>query len=168
MAARRGSSSPRFNEVRVPRDLIEQQLALKNATSYAQDVERKNRTTLVDTFFAGAPLGSSTLDTDDGRTVTLTMGQRYEVDAAELDALRPVMRDQFGINVDALFSWKPSLLKTQYNELTDEERAVFDACLTIKDDSPQLKITEPKNWKPPVAYMEPHVIDLEFDAGELP
>lgn len=152
MAGRRGSASPRFSETRVPRGLVEQQLALKNATARAQDAERRNRAILQDTFFAGAPLGSSTLDTDDGRTVTLTMGQRYEVDVAELDALRPVMQEKFGINVDAMFSWKPSLLKTAYNTLSEEERAVFDSCLTIKDDSPQLKINEPKGWKPPVDY----------------
>lgn len=163
----RKAKGERFSRVRVPRHLIEQQLALKNATSRAQDAERKNRTVLQDTFFAGAPLGSSTLDTDDGRTITLTMSQRYEVDVAELDALRPVMQEKFGVNVDAMFSWKPSLLKTAYNNLSAEEREVFDACITIKDDSPQLKINEPKNWKPPVEVPEP-VRDPDDYMDELP
>lgn len=140
--------SRRFSTTKVPTTLIEQQNALKAATKRAQDAERLNRTTLVDTFFAGAPLGSSTLDTEDGRTVTLTQTQRYEVDVAVLDSIREPMREQFGVNVDAMFSWKPSLLKTVYEELTEAERAVFDQCLTVKDDSPQLKINEPKGWKP--------------------
>lgn len=45
---------------------------------------------------------------------------------------------------DTLIKWKPELVKSEYNKLTDEERHQFDQVLEIKDGTPSLEIVKPK------------------------
>lgn len=141
----------RYSDTVIPGDLIQSQTRLKNELAQAQNAERQNRKVLFDTFFPDAPKGSHSLDVDDGRTVSATFSLEYKVDEGALDAVRKVMQEEFDVNVDAMFNWKPSLKMALYKELSEEERAVFDQCLTITEGSPQLKITEPKGWVSPYA-----------------
>lgn len=143
------SRKQRYSDAVVPGELVQDQLHLKNVLALAQNAERGNRKVLLDTFFPDAPKGSHSLDADDGRTVSATFSLEYKVDEGALDFVRKQMQEEFGVNVDAMFNWKPSLKMALYKELSDEERAVFDQCLTITEGSPQLKITEPKGWVSP-------------------
>lgn len=145
---------PRFSSTRVPGDLLQERIVLQGQKALAEAAERENRAMLIDTFFPGVGYGTNSLDVDDGRTLSVTTGKTYKVDEAMLDAIREKMRDKFGLNVDAVVRWKPELNKAVYDELTEEERAHFDQCLTITDASAQLKIVEPKNWRNP--YVEEH------------
>jgi hypothetical protein len=140
---------PPLSDTIFPGQLAQENLRLKNEKRAIEKEERENRRMLIDTFFSNAPYGRSKLNMDDGRTAVLTQGQRYKVEEAMLPELREEMKEQFGVNIDAIFKWKPELNKKVYDELSDDERAVFDQCLTITDDSPQLEFTEPKNWRNP-------------------
>lgn len=58
-----------------------------------------------------------------------------------------VLRDQFekaGIHPDALVQYKPSLVKREYNMLTEEQKHLFDQALIVKPGSPALEIVLPK------------------------
>lgn len=46
--------------------------------------------------------------------------------------------------MDKLIKYDPSLSTSDYRELTESQRAVFEMCLIIKDGSPQLSIVPPK------------------------
>lgn len=144
-----GRRKPRFSTTVVPGDLLQERKAIQAMQARIKTKESANRAMLIDTFFPGAGYGSNSLDVDDGRTLTVTMGQTFKVDDTMLDAIREPMREQFGVNVDAIVRWKPELNKVVYDSLSEEERQFFAQCLTIKDDSPQLKITEPTRWRDP-------------------
>lgn len=49
-----------------------------------------------------------------------------------------------GINLGVLVKWKPELSLTAYRQLTDEQRKLFDECMTIKEGSITLDYVEPK------------------------
>lgn len=150
---------PRFSDTIVPGDLLQERKAIQAKLAKIKVKESANRSMLIDTFFAGAGYGSNSLDVDDGRTLTVTMGQTFKVDEAMLDAIREPMREQFGVNVDAVVRWKPELNKVVFDTLDEDERQFFEQCLTIKDDSPQLKITEPAKWRDPHGELPEVVID---------
>lgn len=65
-----------------------------------------------------------------------------EIDAGVLEALLPQLREK-KIDVSKLVRMKPELELKEYRKLTEEERHLFDQCLTIKEGSPQVAI-EPK------------------------
>lgn len=48
------------------------------------------------------------------------------------------------LNVDSLLSWEPKLQTKPYRELTAEQRAIFDRCLTIKPGSLSMEVAAPK------------------------
>ena len=48
-----------------------------------------------------------------------------------------------GIRAADLVEWKPTLKLKEYRTLTEEQRAVFDQALTIKDGAPGLEIVLP-------------------------
>ncbi len=54
--------------------------------------------------------------------------------------------EEAGIAVASLIKYKPELVTAEYRKLSDEQRALFDNCLTIKDGSPQLELKPPKGW----------------------
>jgi len=53
-----------------------------------------------------------------------------------------------GIHPESLIKWKPELVLANYRTLTEEQQAIFNECLVIKDGSPALEIVLPaKNKK---------------------
>lgn len=48
-----------------------------------------------------------------------------------------------GVRAADLIEWEPKLKLSAYRLLTEEQRDVFDQCLTIKDGSPSLEIVLP-------------------------
>lgn len=86
--------------------------------------------------------GTNNYELDDGyvlkggHTITRT------VDKASLDIHKEALKGA-KIPVAKLVEMKPSLVKSEYNRLSDEQRKVFDECLTIKPGSPSLSIELP-------------------------
>lgn len=48
------------------------------------------------------------------------------------------------LHIDKLVKWEPSLSIRDYRTLTNEQRAIFDTCMTIKAGSPTVEIIPPK------------------------
>lgn len=59
---------------------------------------------------------------------------------------------QAATTFDDLLKYKPELVKSAYNLLTAEERAIFDKVLIVTPGTPQVKVVQPKRGAPvPVA-----------------
>lgn len=65
-----------------------------------------------------------------------------EIDVAVLKSSTPMLQEK-QIPVDALITYKPSLVMSEYRTLTDEERQIFDIVLIVKPGSPQMSIELP-------------------------
>lgn len=94
--------------------------------------------------------GTNNHDLDDGTGAVLKAKRVVDrkVDEAALDAYKSSSKEE-GSNLpklpwNKLVAYKPELVKSEYNKLTDEERHACDGVLIIKDGSPQLEITIPK------------------------
>ena len=66
----------------------------------------------------------------------------------DLEALKEAIKAE-GSNlpklpIAKLVKWKPELVKSEYNKLSDDEKKVFDRALEIKPGSPTLDIVKPK------------------------
>ena len=73
------------------------------------------------------------------------------VDQAALTSLATVdaathmsVLSSHGISADSLVRWKPELVTSEYRKLSEDQRQIFDQCLTIKEGSPALEIVLPK------------------------
>lgn len=70
------------------------------------------------------------------------------VDEQQLEALREAMFAEGSnlpqLDLAKLIRWKPELVKTEYNKLSETERHTIDQALVIKPGSPQMKIVIPK------------------------
>lgn len=77
------------------------------------------------------------------------MVQELHLDTAPPDQL---VTEALRLNVDELLKWTPEVDTKVYRELTDEQRKVFDRCLTIKPGSLSMKIADPpKRGQPKTA-----------------
>jgi hypothetical protein len=100
--------------------------------------------------FANPVEGTNTYDLDDGTGFVLKGGRvvNRKVLEDEVESYKTRMKEE-GSNLpkfkfDKLIRWKPELVKSEYNKLTDEERHQFDSVLEIKDGTPSLEIVKPK------------------------
>lgn len=70
---------------------------------------------------------------------TITRKILEDVYTTALPALR-----KSALPIDSLVKVKHEISVTEYRKLSDEGRAMIDACMEVKPGSPQLKITKPK------------------------
>ena len=63
------------------------------------------------------------------------------VDEPALGILMPQFHEA-KIPVDALIRFKPELVKSEYSNLTAEQKKLFDQALTIKNGTPQLDVVK--------------------------
>lgn len=135
----------------IPKDVVTHQdladwYVTKKQLSELKVKEMLMRTRIFRFFFPAPKEGTNTSTPLADGSGAVVKGQHIvnrEVDKAALT----VLQEQFvgaGIKVDDLIEWKPSLKISMYRELTDEQRHLFDQCLTVKDGSPQLEIVVPK------------------------
>lgn len=66
-----------------------------------------------------------------------------DIDPGAFQVLRKTF-EEAGIRPDALVQYKPSLVKREYNMLTEEQKHLFDQALIVKPGSPALEIVLPK------------------------
>lgn len=104
------------------------------------------RSTIVKHFFPKLDEGTNKQFDDNllgaGFRIVAKVPYTREIDAGVLEALLPQLREK-KIDVSKLVRMKPELELKEYRKLTEEERHLFDQCLTIKEGSPQVAI-EPK------------------------
>ena len=48
------------------------------------------------------------------------------------------------LSLDKLVKWEPSLSIREYRTLTNEQRAIFDTCMSIKSGAPAIEFVSPK------------------------
>jgi hypothetical protein len=73
------------------------------------------------------------------RKVDLPVLQAYSAPGGPLEKM--------GVNPNNLIEWEPKLKVKEYRTLTEEQRLVFDTCLTISDGSPSMQIMLPAKAK---------------------
>ena len=86
--------------------------------------------------------GTNNLTLASGYILKGKYGLNRDVDPGELFARTEAFREA-GIPVDALIKRSPELVKAKYNELTDEQRTLFDNVLIIKPGTPAIEIAPP-------------------------
>lgn len=94
-------------------------------------------------FFKDPTEGTNNHDMDDGYTLKGVHKIDRKVDEGAFNSLKDKFRES-GINPDTLVEMKPSLVKAQYNKLTEEQRHLVDQMLIIKPGSPSISIVKPK------------------------
>lgn len=87
--------------------------------------------------------GTNNLDMPDNWQFKLGHVINRSVNEGLLQALQPQLSAS-GIMVGLLIERKPSLIISAYRQLTDEQRALFDQCLSAKPGSPSLELVIPK------------------------
>lgn len=118
-------------------------------------------------FFPAPKEGTNSYTLPDGHVLKGTYPVDRKVDAQTVLALRglrvgdleaalaaslglaqvppeTVVAEAMRLNVDSLLSWEPKLQTKPYRELTAEQRAIFDRCLTIKPGSLSMEVAAPK------------------------
>lgn len=95
-------------------------------------------------FFDTPSEGTNTVDLPNGWKLKGVYKLDRKVDESSLDAVKEGMRVEMGVNPDPLVKYTPSLVKSKYNGLTQEQKNFFDAALTIKPQSPTLELVQPE------------------------
>lgn len=94
-------------------------------------------------FFTDPDEGTNNHDLADGYVLKGKHTLTREVDEGAYTSLKEKFREK-GFNPDVLVKWKPTLVKKEYNKLSDENRTYFDQILLIKPGSPALEVVLPK------------------------
>lgn len=80
---------------------------------------------------------------NDGFVLQATHTINRSIDKAALTANGQALIEA-NIPVDDLVEWKPSLKKSNWNKLSDEQKQLFAPCITEREGSPKLEIKKPK------------------------
>jgi len=104
--------------------------------------EKELRARLVASFFPTPKEGTNKFPLNNGWQLKFTNTIKREVDYGMFQAMADKFREA-GIGAAACIRQKWELEKKVYNTLTAEQQQVFDQCLTIKPESPQLEIELP-------------------------
>ena len=105
------------------------------------------RTKIFKGMFPTPKEGTNKVPLTDGWELQAVHAVNRKVDPAAAKALQ----EEFianGINPAALIELKPELKKAAYNELTQEQKNLFDNALIVSDGSPQMKIVLPAKNRP--------------------
>lgn len=94
-------------------------------------------------LFPEADEGTNTTDIPYGWKAKGVQNINRKIDPGQLQAIAPKLVEM-GVNLSLLVEWKPELKTSAYRELTQEQRLLFDSCLTIKEGSQELSLVEPK------------------------
>lgn len=104
--------------------------------------EKELRARIVASFFPNPKEGTNAYPLANGYRLKFVNSIKREVDQGEYQARQQEFVDA-KIPAASLLVWKPALDKKQYNTLTAEQQAIFDRCLIVKPESPQLEIELP-------------------------
>ena len=121
-------------------DALKKRIAAEIAPLQAQ--ERLLREKIVRTFFPEPKEGTNKMPLSAGWELKYTHTIKRDVDYGVFQAMLPKFTEA-NIGAAACLRQKWELEKKQYNTLTAEQKMLFDQCLTIKPESPQLEIVLP-------------------------
>lgn len=141
--------------VDIPADTVTQQdlytwYELQQQLAKIKAAEMLLRRKIFDAFFPQPKEGVNKYVMEGGYVLQATYGYERALDVAAFDALLKEAKElkrkrkPLTFNPAALVRYDPKLVLKEYRGLTEEERAVFDACIVAKPGSPALKIVAPK------------------------
>lgn len=129
-------------EPEVNMELLAKWFAMAQEISKLKQQEGLLRKRIFTHFFPKPKEGTNTHILPDGYQLKATHVVNRTVDPATVRTLRESFVEK-QIPIDDLVDWKPSLVKSIYNGLTEEQQHLFDQCLIVKDGSPTLTISAP-------------------------
>lgn len=106
-------------------------------------VEIKLRKELFGEFFPIPEEGTNTFELPEGWKIKGGYKLERKVDEAALPAVNAQL-DDLGVAFDKLVAFKPSLVKKEWNKLSEEAKLVFDEALITKPGTPTLEVVPPK------------------------
>lgn len=123
---------------------IEQWYKMHQELSRLRAAEMLLRKKIFSGLFPEPVEGTNKHELGDGWLLKATYSLTRDIDPGALSVARDMLIER-KINPDVLVNYKPSLVKSAYNKLTDDERAFFDQVLIVKPGSPSLEIVLPKS-----------------------
>lgn len=93
-------------------------------------------------FFHDPREGTNTHVLSDGYQLKAVNVVNRSIDVAAVTT-NARMLAEMGVDLNKVIKWTPELVKSAYNELTEDQRKAFDNCLVVKEGTPQLEIKEP-------------------------
>jgi hypothetical protein len=93
--------------------------------------------------FVKPVLGVNRQDLGDGYSLKLTHKETITIDNGMLQAMTLDM-EEAGIPIDMLIDRKPTLVKSVYNKLSEDNLYLFDQILIVKAAAPSIEIVENK------------------------
>jgi hypothetical protein len=126
----------------------------KARLSEAKSHEHLERVALTRYYFVSPREGTNRLDIGGGFDLKLDHKIEIKVDEAELDNVKAADIKRLKLPWDDLFVYKPTLVKSVYNELTSEQKKFVDQLVTRKEGSPQLEIVPSANRAGQQAHVE--------------
>jgi len=146
------------------------------ATLKTREVLRRKE--VADLYFTEPKEGVNRVDIGGGFDLKMEHKFNRSVDEQVLDSLTSKLRKS-KVEVDELFTYKPTLSISAYRKLTDEQRQLVDECLVIDVGTPALSIvpqsqpdklgTQPFDAvpAPPVAEPAPAPAPVSYVPGPL-
>ena len=116
--------------------------ALQQELAEIKVQEMALRKKLFNHFFLKPTEGTNTVNLGDWKVVGKYVITRT-VDGASIKARDDELRE-YGIPLDDVIEWKPTLKIGAYRKLTKEQVHLLDQCLEIKEGSPSLQMVENK------------------------
>ena len=122
---------------------LEKWFLLRDQLKEIKEAENALRMEIFHKAFPEPVEGTNKVELGDGYILKATYPMNRKVDVAVLTAITEQLKDNH-IKVDKLIKWEPELMIKGYRTLDEEELAIFDQCLIIKEGSPQMEIVKPK------------------------
>ena len=98
-------------------------------------------------YFPSPVFGTNRLDLGDGFDLKLVHKQNIKVDEAAVEQVTPKMIAKLKLPWEELFVYKPALVKSVYDTLTDAQKVFVDGLLDISDATPDLDIVPRANYE---------------------
>ena len=120
------------------RALLLQWESQKADLAKSREDEMSLRKAISNTLFPDGKEGTNKCYVDD-IAVSAVLKTNRSVDKGRLSAFAEEFAE-YNINVDELITYKPELKVGPYRKLSDQQRAVFNQALTIREGAPEVKI----------------------------
>lgn len=127
----------------VTQEEIQEWYGLQEILKTSKEREMVLRLKIFNSMFNEKTEGTKTVDLAQGWKAKGTFKLNRSIDIAAFDTSKDHLRS-LNIPIDLLVTYKPELSVSVYRKLTEEQKAEFDAVLTIKEGSPTLEFVPPK------------------------
>ena len=129
-----------FNEAH---NMVSQWFKLTGNLKQLKAEESDLRKNIFEKVFTSPKEGINKIPLQGGWQLEANVPYTRTIDKAAFVAIQQQLI-QNGIKTDVLVEMKPSLVLSVYRKLSDDQKLMFNQCLTTKQGSPSFKIIEPK------------------------